>query len=106
MLAPHGTAGHWAQRIQHPSAGVTKEYLVSCTSEVSRRQLDAVAAGAVVEGAMVVPVAVAPVVDRPGDRSRLRVVIAEGRKHEARPPLMSSPSRNQEINRGVLSCPR
>ena len=46
--------------------------------------LQAVAAGAVVEGAMVVPVAVAPVVDHPGDRSRLRVVVAEGRKHEVR----------------------
>ena len=46
--------------------------------------MQAVAAGAVVEGAMVVPVAVAPVVDHPGDRSRLRVVVAEGRKHEVR----------------------
>ena len=46
--------------------------------------LQAVAAGAVVEGAMVVPVAVAPVIDHPGDRSRLRVVVAEGRKHEVR----------------------
>jgi hypothetical protein len=77
-------AGHWAQKIQHPSAGVTKEYLVTCAGAVTRRQLEAVAAGGVVDGAMVVPLAVAPVVDQPGDRSRLRVVVAEGRKHEAR----------------------
>ncbi|KAK9846553.1 hypothetical protein WJX81_006483 [Elliptochloris bilobata] len=76
--------GHWAQRIQHPSVGVTKEYLVACTGPASRRQLETIAAGAVVEGAMVVPLAVAPVVDHPGDRSRLRVVVAEGRKHEVR----------------------
>ena len=33
--------GLWAQKIQHPSGGVTKEYLVSCTGPVSRRQLQA-----------------------------------------------------------------
>ena len=79
---------------------------MSCTGEVTRRQLDAVAAGAVVEGVMVVPVAVAPVVDRPGDRSRLRVVIAEGRKHEARALLVSKGQEIKRSYRALLSCTR
>lgn len=71
----------WAQRVQHPSAGLTKEYVVTCDKEPSRRELEALAAGCEVDGTFVTPVAVAPVKEV-GQKQRLRVVIAEGRNRE------------------------
>ena len=71
----------WAQSVQHPSAGITKEYVVTCSAEPTRRQLETIAAGCEVDGAFVTPVAVAPVKDV-GQKSRLRIVVAEGRNRE------------------------
>ena len=56
--------------------------------DASRRELEAIAAGCEVEGTHCAPVAVAPVREA-GQRPRVRVVVAEGRKHEARPALAS-----------------
>jgi hypothetical protein len=81
-----GCAGAWAQSVLHPSAGITKEYVVTCDTEPSRKQLEVIAAGCEVEGAFVQPLAVAPVVEA-GQKPRVRVVVAEGRKHEVRCPL-------------------
>ncbi|BDA41490.1 Putative ribosomal large subunit pseudouridine synthase [Coccomyxa sp. Obi] len=75
--------GMWAQSVQHPSAGITKEYIVTCSAEPTRRQLETIAAGCEVDGAFVTPVAVAPVKDV-GQKDRLRIVVAEGRNREVR----------------------
>ena len=74
--------------MQHPSAGITKEYVVATNAEPTRRQLEAIGAGCEVDGALVQPVAVAPVKE-PGQRPRLRIVVAEGRNREARPGCLS-----------------
>lgn len=78
-------AGMWAQSFQHPSAGITKEYIVTCSAEPTRRQLETIAAGCEVDGAFVTPVAVAPVKDV-GQKDRLRIVVAEGRNREVLTP--------------------
>ncbi len=78
-------AGMWAQSVQHPSAGITKEYIVTCSAEPTRRQLETIAGGCEVDGAYVTPVAVAPVKDV-GQKDRLRIVVAEGRNREVLTP--------------------
>lgn len=78
------TAGAWAQKIQHPSSGLTKEYVVLTEPAPSQRHLQKIAAGCTVDGVFVQPVAA--VLDD-SDRTKLnrvRVVVAEGRKHEVR----------------------
>ena len=76
-------AGVWAQKVLHPSSGLTKEYVVTCSQEPSRRDLEKVAGGCEVDGAFVAPVAVAPVKDS-GRKPGIRIVIAEGRNREVR----------------------
>lgn len=82
-------AGMWAQSVLHPSAGLTKEYVVTCSEEPTRRQLETIAAGCEVDGAFVTPVAVAPVKE-PGQKNRLRVVISEGRNREVHSSALQS----------------
>jgi 16S rRNA U516 pseudouridylate synthase RsuA-like enzyme len=79
----------WAQSVLHPSAGLTKEYVVTCSEEPTRRQLETIAAGCEVDGAFVTPVAVAPVKES-GQKNRLRVVISEGRNREVQSSAMQS----------------
>lgn len=76
--------GAWAQKVQHPSSGLTKEYVVLTEPAPSQRHLQKIAAGCTVDGVFVQPVAA--VLDD-SDRTkvnRVRVVVAEGRKHEVR----------------------
>ncbi|GMH32340.1 hypothetical protein BSKO_00174 [Bryopsis sp. KO-2023] len=70
--------GKWAQRIGHPSAGLTKEYVVHPNRVPNNRELTDMQNGCVVEGKLVVPVSVVL------ENDFLRVVIAEGRKREVR----------------------
>ncbi|GIL66228.1 hypothetical protein Vafri_19759 [Volvox africanus] len=72
--------GQWANRVIHPSSGVTKEYVVGLDKDASRPQLRALAAGTEVAGTFVSPLEVEVL----GDPRRLRVVVAEGKKHEVR----------------------
>ena len=76
-------AGVWAQKVLHPSSGLTKEYVVTCSQEPTRKDLERVAAGCEVDGAFVTPVAVAPVKDS-GRKPGIRIVTAEGRNREVR----------------------
>lgn len=69
--------------MQHPSSGLTKEYVVTCDKQPTRADLEKVAGGCEVDGAFVRPLAVAPVKE-PGRRPGIRIVIAEGRNREVR----------------------
>ena len=93
----------WAQSVQHPSAGITKEYIVTCSAEPTRRQLETIASGCEVDGAYVTPVAVAPVKDI-GQKDRLRIVVAEGRNREVLNPSCAQLSFSNIAE--VLSCPQ
>ena len=71
--------GAFANAVSHPSNGVLKEYSVLSSSKLTRRQLEAIAAGTTVDGAFVVPVAV-----RQEDDNQVVVQVAEGRNREVR----------------------
>jgi len=77
--------GEWAQKVAHPSGGVTKEYILTAAERPTKRQLATLAAGTEVEGVTVVPLRVACVnpVDG-GSAKRVLVDIAEGRNREVR----------------------
>ncbi|PNW86738.1 hypothetical protein CHLRE_02g095121v5 [Chlamydomonas reinhardtii] len=72
--------GVWANSVMHPSSGVTKEYVVGVEEDASRQQLETLAAGTEVAGTFVSPLEVEVL----GDPRRLRIVVAEGKKHEVR----------------------
>ena len=65
--------------MQHPSSGLTKEYVVTTTAPYTARQLDVIAAGCEVDGAFVTPASLSLITDQ---RNKLRVVVAEGRNRE------------------------
>ena len=82
------TTGPWAQSVQHPSSGLTKEYVVTTVTQPTARQMDIIAGGCEVDGAFVAPVSLALVTDQ---RNKIRVVVAEGRNREVLPrPLQSN----------------
>ncbi|KAI8473740.1 MAG: pseudouridine synthase [Monoraphidium minutum] len=100
--------GPWSNRLIHPSAGLTKEYLASVAAPPSQQQLAALRRGAQVEGVLCVPKlaealppgAAAAALAAAGQPQRalgggggggggraggaVRVVVSEGRKHEVR----------------------
>jgi len=79
--------GTWAQRVAHPSNGITKEYIVTAGSPVTQRQLRDVQAGTTVEGKHVKPMSAELLLDENrsnASRCRVKVVVNEGRHHEVR----------------------
>lgn len=77
--------GQWAQKVMHPSSGLTREYIATVDRPATRRHLQQVAEGTEVEGVHVTPVAVAIDGSNPADGNcRVRMVVSEGRKHEVR----------------------
>ena len=77
-------AGVWAQKVLHPSSGLTKEYVVTCSQEPSRRDLEKVAGGCEVDGAFVTPVAV-------GARQGLRPQARHSHRHRRGPQPRGAP---------------
>jgi pseudouridine synthase len=78
--------GDFAQKVSHPSYGLTKEYVVTVTEKVSKRQVQLIAQGTKVQGVQCVPTQV-ELLDaaEPGDaRHRIRIEVCEGRNHEVR----------------------
>lgn len=73
--------GQWAQKISHPSNGLTKEYIVTAAHKITRAQFTKVAEGAEFDGTHIAPVAVAPVSD---SAEKIRIVVNEGKYHEVR----------------------
>ncbi|KAG0561307.1 hypothetical protein KC19_9G053800 [Ceratodon purpureus] len=77
--------GDFAQRVSHPSSGLTKEYIATVAERVTKRQLQLIAAGTKVQDVHVVPTEVEPLPVEAGDaRQRIRIVVCEGRNREVR----------------------
>ena len=75
--------GMFAQSVQHPSKGVTKEYEALLNIEINARQLERWRAGFEIEGKFVRPLAVEVMPKEPSARW-LRVTVGEGLKREVR----------------------
>lgn len=73
--------GQWAQSVQHPSSGLTREYIVTTTAPLTAKQLDTIAAGCEVDGAFVRPKTLSLMAEH---RNKFRVVVSEGRNREVR----------------------
>lgn len=71
--------GHFAQQVIHPSANISKEYLVKVKCEVMDEHLKAVSKGTLIEGKWIRPVRVTKV-----RKGTLKVVVKEGKKREVR----------------------
>jgi 23S rRNA pseudouridine2605 synthase len=71
--------GRFAQDIIHPSKGLTKEYLVKTSQEISHEHLFSISKGTMVEGTWIKPAKVAKV-----RRGTLTVTVREGKKREVR----------------------
>ncbi|KQK23602.1 putative ribosomal large subunit pseudouridine synthase SVR1, chloroplastic [Brachypodium distachyon] len=77
--------GEFAQKVAHPSSNITKEYVVTIDGAVHKKHLVAISEGTKVDGVKVVPDLVEPLDAQPdAKRTRLRIVVHEGRNHEVR----------------------
>ena len=73
--------GELAHRLTHPRYGVEKEYVVELAAPASKRQLDRIRQGIESEGERLQPKRLEL---EPGGRSRVTIVLAEGKKREVR----------------------
>lgn len=71
--------GHFANKVIHPSANITKEYLVKTHAEPFHEHLVAISKGIEIDGDWVQPVKVSKV-----RKGTLKVVVREGKKREVR----------------------
>ncbi|WVZ55499.1 hypothetical protein U9M48_006150 [Paspalum notatum var. saurae] len=77
--------GEFAQKLAHPSSNVTKEYVVTIDGDVHKKHLIAISEGTKIDGVMCVPDLVEPLAAQSDTRkTRLRIVVHEGRNHEVR----------------------
>ncbi|GMN51001.1 hypothetical protein TIFTF001_020166 [Ficus carica] len=77
--------GDFAQKLSHPSSNLSKEYIAAIEGTVSKKHLIAISEGTVIEGVHCVPDSVELLPNQPDmPRSRLRVVVHDGRNHEVR----------------------
>ena len=82
-------AGTWANKVSHPSSGVTKEYIVTTNERPTKRQLQNLCQGCVIDGTQVQPVDVLVENSDPSQRNKIRIVLAEGKNREV--PAASCP---------------
>lgn len=71
--------GHFANSVIHPSANISKEYLVKTDHEVTDTHLKTISNGTMVEGVFVKPLKVVKI-----RRGTVKVTISEGKKREVR----------------------
>lgn len=71
--------GNFANKVIHPSANLSKEYIIKTTQEVTDVHLKLIAKGTFIEGSWIKPVRVEKV-----RKGTLRVVVKEGKKREVR----------------------
>lgn len=71
--------GEFANKIIHPSYGITKEYLLKVGCDVSAKNLADLMKGTIIDGKRVRPVSVEKI-----RRGTLKIVVNEGKKHEIR----------------------
>lgn len=78
--------GDWAHAVQHPSSGLTKEYSVTLNKRPGKVEMEKMSQGYLDKEAnvQVVPIAVALDDSDPSKRTRIRVIVAEGRNREVR----------------------
>lgn len=77
--------GEFAQKLAHPSSNVTKEYVVTIDGAVHKKHLIAISEGTKIDGVMCIPDLVEPLAAQSDTRkTRLRIVVHEGRNHEVR----------------------
>lgn len=77
--------GDFAQSLAHPSSELSKEYIAAIEGSVHRRHLIAISEGVHIEGVHCVPDSVELLPTQPEiSRTRLRIVVHEGRNHEVR----------------------
>ncbi|XP_058762175.1 putative ribosomal large subunit pseudouridine synthase SVR1, chloroplastic isoform X2 [Vicia villosa] len=77
--------GDFAQKLSHPSSNFSKEYIATVNGLVHQRHLTAISEGTTIEGVHCVPDSVELLPRTPDtQRSRLRIVVHDGRKHEVR----------------------
>ncbi|KAL5069482.1 hypothetical protein RYX36_020369 [Vicia faba] len=77
--------GDFAQKLSHPSSNFSKEYIATVNGLVHKRHLTAISEGTTIEGVRCVPDSVELLPRMPDtQRSRLRIVVHDGRKHEVR----------------------
>ncbi|XP_022133495.1 putative ribosomal large subunit pseudouridine synthase SVR1, chloroplastic [Momordica charantia] len=77
--------GDFAQSISHPSSGLSKEYIAAIDGAVSKQNLIAISEGTIIDGVHCTPDSVELLPRQPDvSRSRLRIVVHEGRNHEVR----------------------
>lgn len=76
--------GDWAQKVGHPSSGLTKEYSVTLSRRPGPLQLQKLAEGCEIDGTLVQPVAIGMDDSDPDKPNRIRVIVAEGRNREVR----------------------
>lgn len=74
--------GPWANKVSHPSYGITKEYVVTTNQPANKKQLKDLEQGCTIEGVEVKPVGIVVEMSDPSKRNKLRIVIAEGRNRE------------------------
>jgi 23S rRNA pseudouridine2605 synthase len=71
--------GHFANQVIHPSKGLTKEYLVKATQEITHDHLTSIMKGGIIEGTRVKPVRVSKM-----RKGTVKIVVREGKKREVR----------------------
>lgn len=71
--------GEFANRIIHPSFGITKEYLLKVSRDVSAKNLEDLMEGTIIDGKHVKPVSVSKV-----RKGTIKIIVKEGKKHEIR----------------------
>lgn len=71
--------GHFAQNVIHPSANLTKEYVVKTAQEITDEHLKAISKGTYIEKTWIKPVRVTKV-----RKGTIKVVVKEGKKREVR----------------------
>ncbi|CAK8573116.1 unnamed protein product [Lathyrus sativus] len=77
--------GDFAQKLSHPSSNFSKEYIATVNGLVHKRHLTTISEGTTIEGVHCVPDSVELFPRMPDtQRSRLRIVVHDGRKHEVR----------------------
>ncbi|KAK1652872.1 hypothetical protein QYE76_070677 [Lolium multiflorum] len=77
--------GEFAQKVAHPSSNITKEYVATIDGAVHKKHLIAISEGTRIDGVKVVPDSVEPLDAQPDTkRTRLKIVVHEGRNHEVR----------------------
>lgn len=71
--------GEFANQVIHPSAGLSKEYLVKTNKEITHEHLVTIGQGLEIDGTHVRPVKVKKV-----RRNTFKIAVREGKKHEVR----------------------